>query len=62
MALSPYDIAVGHSLAGSFIAYEAKPSLNAHDDLSSWATGQQFGPSLYLYPYFVYMSREGSVA
>ena len=40
--------------------YPACKELNAHIDVSSRTRGLYFGPTLHLYPYFVYMSSEGS--
>ena len=42
------------------IAYAQMPLINAHSDVSSKAGGLNFGLSLLLYQYLVYMSREDS--
>ena len=44
----------------ALIAYEQKPPLNTHTDVSSRARGLNFSLSLGLHPYFVYASNEGS--
>ena len=36
------------------------PLINAHTNVSSWATNLGFGWSLHLYPYVVYVSSEGT--
>ena len=40
------------------IAYAQMPLINTHSSVSSYARGLNFGPSLHLHPYFVYVSRE----
>ena len=42
------------------IAYAQRPPLNAHPDVPSGPTCTIFGLRLYLHPYFVYASSEGS--
>ena len=44
----------------ALIAYAQRRRLNDHADVSSMARGLSFGPSFYLYPYFVYASGEDS--
>ena len=36
------------------------PVINAYADISNEAIGPNFGQSLYLYPFFVYVINEGS--
>ena len=42
------------------IASAQMPLINSHADISSCDTGLTFGPSLCLYPYIVFASKEGS--
>ena len=42
------------------IAYAQKPHFNTNADVSRGAIGLNFGPSIHLLPYFVYVSSEGS--
>ena len=43
-----------------FITYGQMPLINGHADLSHRASGLNFDLNIYLYPYFVYTSSEGS--
>ena len=44
------------------VAYAQKPPLNTHADISSGASGLNFGQSLYLHLYFVYICMQAAKA
>ena len=42
------------------IAHAQMPLINTHSSVHSYARGLNFGPSLHLHPYFMYVGSEGS--